>query len=142
MTSHHCPYLVFKCVRQDTESGRIVARFPLTPYENQVHKNIVAILLVAISISFARLRQKVTLFKKKKQGWIHGKTVAEGWAGGENRSQFRNISYRPTTDTARCKVTCLRLKISVFLSFAIVLRCTKNGFPQQINWDFKNHALK
>ena len=51
---------------------------------------------------------------RKKQGRIHGNTVADGLAGAvsKNHSQFRNVTYRRTdgpTDTASCRVACLHI---------------------------------
>ena len=62
-----------------------------------------------------------------KQGRIHGKTVADGWAGAVMQKPLAIqksllLTYRPTdiptyrltdlpTDTARCRVACPRLKM-------------------------------
>ena len=59
------------------------------------------------------------LLNRKKQGRIHGRTVADGWAGAVMQKplaiQKCDVpTYRPTyrpTDTARCRVACPRLKI-------------------------------
>ena len=55
------------------------------------------------------------------QGRIHGRTVADGWAGAVMQkplaiqNMFRNVTDGRTdrpTDTARCRVACPRLKIA------------------------------
>ena len=52
-----------------------------------------------------------------KQGRIHGNPVADGWAGAQMRKQlgFQKCYGRmdQPTDTARCRVACPRLKMSV-----------------------------
>ena len=55
---------------------------------------------------------------KYKQGRIHSKTVADGWAGAVIQKsleiqKYLGQTYRPTdlrTDTARCRVACPQLK--------------------------------
>ena len=57
----------------------------------------------------------------KKQGRIHGNPVADGWAGAVMQKPFGiqkcdgpmdRPTYQPT-DTARCRVACLRLNTQV-----------------------------
>ena len=55
----------------------------------------------------------------RKQGRIHGNSVADGWAGAVMQKPLRiqkcdGRTYRHTdipTDTARCRVACPRLKM-------------------------------
>ena len=52
-----------------------------------------------------------------EQGRIHGRTVADGWAGAVKKC------YGPTdrpTDTARCRVACPRLKSKLGYMFTLV----------------------
>ena len=58
-------------------------------------------------------------FSDMKQGRIHGRTVADGWAGAVMQKPLAiqkcdGWTDGPTdgrTDTARCRVACPRLKI-------------------------------
>ena len=45
-----------------------------------------------------------------EQGRIHGRTVADSWAGAVMRKPLRNQKCDGPTDVARCKVACPRLK--------------------------------
>ena len=64
-------------------------------------------------------REMVFLICRWKRGRIHGRTVADSWAGAAMREppgieKCDGPTDRPTyqpTDTARCRVACPRLKI-------------------------------
>ena len=45
-----------------------------------------------------------------EQGWIHGTTVAEDWAGAITQKPLEIQDEDGPSDTARCRVTCPRLK--------------------------------
>ena len=58
-----------------------------------------------------------TILGRSKQGQIHGNPVGDGWAGAVMQKPLGiqkcdGPTDRPT-DTARCRVACLRLKMSV-----------------------------